>query len=150
MRIRVDTRGGERLNGCRTARIPQLTGGRAGLRRGQSTVEVAVLVSMAVSAFVFMMVYMQRAYQHYLYVNASDHGSQFDPTQPYVERQQLKTYSQVQDIDVLSGEAAVDFFKGNPDLPSVPGGTLPGELLVTKANAKSEWSINRTAIYEAR
>lgn len=118
--------------------------------QGQTTVELALLVAAAVAALVIMSAYVHRAYQGYLYVGGSAQGQQFDPRQPYAESQTLNQFSVDQEIEVLSGQPAVDLFAGDPRLPSTPGGQLPGRVLATKATVVSDWDISRNAAYEAK
>jgi hypothetical protein len=119
--------------------------------RGQTTVEVTVVIGVVVVALVVMTaLYVQRAYQGYLYATASSQGHQFDPTEPFAEDRRLERFTQVQNVTVLSGQPAVDLFSGSGDLPSVPGGELPGRILATEGTATADWSISRDATYEAQ
>ena len=118
--------------------------------RGQSLVEWAVLVVVVVGVLVVgMRAYLQRGYQGYLRSNASAHGVQFDPTKVFVEEHQLNSISHVQEVDILSGQAAVNLFAGDPRLPSVPGGALPGRTLETKVHSEAAWDVRKRATYDA-
>ena len=117
--------------------------------KGQTTVELVILVGVAVGALAVMMVYVQRAYQGYLRGNAFTQGQQFDPTQPYTENQRL-SLSQDQQIDVVSAQGPVTLPGGSSDLPSIPGGTVPGRLLTMTVDATSDWSLGRDQRHEAR
>ena len=121
-----------------------------GARGGQTTIELALLFGVAVAALVGLGVYLQRAYQGYLYVNASVHGQQFDPTQPHSETPFLHL-SQAQNIEVTAGQGTVILPSGGgPSLPgplgdatpsSTPGGTLPGRILRVTVDATTDWSL---------
>lgn len=104
---------------------------------GQTTVELAVLIGVAVAALVGMIVYVQRAYQGYVYANASSQGSQFDPTKPHSLDQRLNQFSQTQDVDITMAQ------------PSVFNG-VPGRILGTRTTVESTWNITRQEQHEAR
>lgn len=128
------------------------------LRRGQTTVETAILIGAAVMAFVTMSLYVQRAYQGYLYTNASAHGSGFDPKQGYLEMQELTT-----SWDPIKGKVVGPSFRHVQDLKSEqegvtgtsPGGTklglsagsIPGRILRSTVDSTLDWSVNRRACY---
>ena len=116
---------------------------------GQASVETVLLFIGVVFALVAMAVYVQRAYQGYLFSNASSHGLQFDPTQAYHEDQQLKTFHQHQHIEVTSGKEAVAAFAGDSRLPSVPGGVVPAGILGTKANVTTSWEVETNGTYQS-
>ena len=94
--------------------------------RGQITLEFALLTGVAVAALVTMVVYVQRAYQGYLYVNASAQGQQFNPLLPHTQTQTL-SLSQTHDINVLAG----------PVLTTVPA----SRLLNVQVDATSDWNL---------
>ncbi len=119
-------------------------------RKGQSSLEMLVLGGVAVSALVIMAVYVQRAYQSYLYSSGSTHGLQFDPRRTYTESSTVNVFRQTTDVTVKTGQPGVDLPTGTPDLPSTPGGQLPGRILETKVRAQTDWDISRKATYEAR
>ncbi|MBI3322000.1 MAG: hypothetical protein HYZ91_07030 [Candidatus Omnitrophica bacterium] len=121
-----------------------------GGRRGQSALELLVLGGVAVSALVIMAVYVQRAYQGYLYSNGSAHGLQFDPRGMYTESSTVNSFQQTTDVTVKTGQQSVKLFSGTNDLPSTPGGQLPGRILETKVRAQTDWDISRNATYEAQ
>lgn len=104
---------------------------------GQTTIELAVLTGVAVAALVGMAVYVQRAYQGYVYANASSHGQQFDPTKPRSLKQRLKQFSQTQEIDITMEQAS-----------ALNG--VPGRILGTKTTVESKWDITQQEQYEAR
>ena len=117
--------------------------------RGQATVELAILIGVAVLAFVAMAVYAHRGYQGYLYTAASAHGQQFDPEQPYLVTQQFALQQQ-QDVEVVTGQAAVTLAGGVDGLPRTPGGQIPGRILGTKVRSEAQWTVDRGATYEAQ
>jgi hypothetical protein len=110
---------------------------------------VVILVASVVAALVAVGIYLQRGYQGYLRGAASSHGVQFDP-QDFSETRQLKSFGQTQEIDILSGQAAVDLFAGDSRLPSTPGGSLPARTLATKATVTTDWDVGRDATYQAQ
>lgn len=118
---------------------------RAARRRalGQTTVETAVLVGFAVAALVTMSIYLQRAYQGYLYNTASSHGSQFDPTQPFSITQTLNALTVDSTIHVVADQrtAGSGTFTGNPTLPGGPDVLLPGRILTVTVDATSDWNV---------
>ncbi len=138
---------------------------------GQTTVETAILVGAAVTAMVAMSLYVQRAYQGYLYSSASTHGPQFEPNNPahpYLEVQELTNsfrpppspsptpspgprigpaFRQIQEVTVSSEADLSGSPKGTASLPSVPGGQLPGRILKTEVDVTTDWNVNRRACY---
>lgn len=122
----------------------------SGHTQGQSIIELSLLVAMVAAALVAVGVYLQRGFQGYLRNSASSHGVQFDPTQPFAEQHRLNSFSVTQDVDVLSGQAAVELFGGDPRVTNIPGGSLPGRTLATKVHVESAWDLGRDKRYEAR
>lgn len=140
---------------------------RAQKSNGQTTVEMAVLVGAVVTAFIAMSLYVQRAYQGYLYSTSSTHGPQFEPNHlkhPYLEVQRLESsfrprlgttplsgpsFRQIQDITVKEQTELGPIPSGNDEhrLPSVRGGTLPGRILKTEITVTTDWNVNRGACY---
>ena len=118
--------------------------------RGQAAVERLLLSAIVVAAFVAMAAYVRRAYMGYLHATASGHGFQFDPGGTYTETQTLNQFSQVQDVNVVSGDAAVVLFGGDSSLPSTPGGGLPSHIRGTKVTATTDWNVGKDGNYEAR
>ena len=122
-----------------------------GRTAGQSTIELAFLVAVVAASLIGLGTYLQRGYQGYLRSNAAAHGVQFDPQlRSFHEVHALNSMSQVQEVDTLSGQAAVDLFRGSPKLPSTPGGTLPGKVLATKVHTESAWDLRNDATYQAK
>lgn len=117
---------------------------------GQASVETVLLVAAATTALVVMGVYVQRAYQGYLFSSNSSHGLQFDARGPYDESQQLNSYVQTQDIDVTSGRQAVDLHMADASLRSIPGGTVAAGSLGVEARVTTEWDVSGERNYEAR
>jgi hypothetical protein len=111
---------------------------------------MALLIGAAVAAMVMMARYVQRGYQGYLYSTGSSHGQQFNPNQPFSESQNLNAFSVDQEVEVLTGQPAVDLFGGDSRLPSTPGGQLPGRILATKVKVTTDWDVSRDATYEAK
>lgn len=117
---------------------------------GATTVETTLLIGAVIAACVAMTVYIQRGYQGYLYGVSSAHGSQFDPTNEFSERQTLESYTQVQDIDVTSGQAAVEAHGGGTVLTSPSGGQAASRILGVEARVTGDWDVTREATYEAK
>lgn len=109
--------------------------------RGQSTIELAILVAAVAAALVAMGVYLQRGYQGYLRGASQSHGVQFDPTEPYDESRRVVDYQRHQKVDVTSGEASV---------PAVGGASFPARILTTKVRTATEWDVTRDATYQAQ
>ena len=124
--------------------------------KGQSSIETALLIAAAVSALVAMNTYIRRGYQGYLYANASSHGQQFDPRQPHEQHDELVNFTQTQDIEIISGDAAVNLFKegsfsgGLFGDGAAPGGALPGRALGTKAKVTATWNVQRDVKFKAQ
>ena len=116
-----------------------------GLRSGQTTIETAVLVGIAIASMVAMSAYIRRGYQGYLYANASVHGQQFDPKGKFYTSQKIVNFTQVQDIDVISGQAAVGMYSDQGYT-----GTPPTKALATKAKVTTTWDSKRETSYETR
>ena len=108
--------------------------------RGQSTVELAILVAAVAAALVAMGIYLQRGYQGYLRNSSQAQGIQFDPTKPFTGTQKLNQYTRNQNIDIISGEASVP----------VIGGALPARTLTTKVRTVTDWDVARDATYQAQ
>jgi hypothetical protein len=121
-----------------------------GNQRATATVETALLIGAAVAALVALAIYLQRAYQGYLYAGASAQGIQFDPKQNFSTTQQLNDFSQVTDIDVTSGQQAIQFFGGDDGLPSVPGGSVAARALGLKVTVVTEWEAGNEGTYHAK
>lgn len=124
-----------------------------GGRRGQSGIELMLLLAIVVVALVGMAVYLQRGYQGYLYSSASGQGTQFDPRQTYSERQQLTDFTQKVDIEFLPlTSPTVDDVAGDPNLPmpDLPGGPVPGRMLRTSVKAQTSWAVSRRGTYDAQ
>ena len=117
---------------------------------GQAAVERLLLSALVVAALVAMGGFLRRAYMGYLHSANSGHGTQFDPTLRYSETQSLNRFSQVQDTQIVSGDAAVQLFSGNIDLPSTPGGGLSSRMRGTKVFATTDWDVSKDGNYEAR
>ena len=94
--------------------------------RGQITIEFALFTGAVIAALVTMVVYLQRTYQGYLYVNASAQGQQFNPLLPHTQTQTL-SLSQTQDINVLAGPVLVD--------------PPASRLLNVQVDATSDWNL---------
>ncbi len=108
--------------------------------RGQSTIELVILVAAVTAALVAMAIYLQRGYQGYIRGTSQAHGIQFNPTEPFTDTRRLNSYTRNQTVDVTSGEA---------DVP-VLGGTLPERILTTKVRTVTNWDVARDARYEAQ
>jgi hypothetical protein len=119
-------------------------------RTGQSTLELLILVVIVVIALVTLGSYIQRSYQGYLRNAASSHGTQFDPTRPFLELHQLNKMTEKQHVSVVSGQAAVDLFKGDPRITNPPGGSLPSRTLATTVHVESAWDIQKDKLHEAQ
>ncbi|PIQ84263.1 MAG: hypothetical protein COV75_03110 [Candidatus Omnitrophica bacterium CG11_big_fil_rev_8_21_14_0_20_63_9] len=117
---------------------------------GATTVETTLLIGAVIAACVGMTVYIQRGYQGYLYGVSSAHGAQFDPTNEFSERQALESYTQVQDIDVTSGQAAIEAHGGGTVLTSPGGGQAAARILNVEARVTADWEVTREAAYEAK
>ena len=118
---------------------------------GQVTVETALLYGGVVIGLVAMALYAKGAYQGYLYSQATVHGSQFDPRQPYQEQQTINQLHIVQDIDVTSGTVSTGGVGDSDGLPSVPDDNgVPDRILETKVRTEANWDISREAQYEVR
>lgn len=115
---------------------------------GQVTVETAVFITAVIGALVGMAIYMQRAYQGYLFSNSSAQGLQFDPNDNYAVGRTIRL-SQTQEITIQSGPT-VSLVKGNDDLPSVPGGKLPPRSRLTRVNVTDDWDLTGGSLYEAK
>jgi hypothetical protein len=107
--------------------------------RGQSTVELAILIAAVAAALVAMAIYLQRGYQGYLRTASQTHGVQFDPNSTFDESRRLNNYARNQVVDITSSE---------PGTPAVVG-QLPGRILTTKVNTTTDWNVSRTSAYEA-
>lgn len=116
---------------------------------GQSTVEMAVMLGAVVAALVATHVYLRRAYQGYLYTNASAHGQQFDPTRPYQTTDLINDLTQHQTVEIENTEPGVHLPGGDDRLPSVPGGNLPGRALKTTVRVETDWNVSRESRYDA-
>ena len=122
-------------------------------RAGQSAIELMFYGGVVVAALIAMSVYVQRGYQGYLYSSGSAHGSQFDyRNDSWNLTQQLNHFDQHQDINAIpsSSGPGLDMPKGNDDLPTVPGGRVPGRMLETKATVTTSWDVKRKAHDEAK
>lgn len=139
------------------ARGKRLSGPRPGATQGtnlcapraQASVETLLLIGMGVSALVLMAVYLQRAYQGYLYANASAHGTQFDAKQNFTSTQSLNGFNQVTDVDVTSGQQAIDIFGGGEALPSPSGGSVAPRALGVKVKVVTTWDVGNDGTYHA-
>lgn len=115
--------------------------------QGQASVETLMLISMMVAVLVVMMVYMQRAYNGYLYASAASHGAPYDPQRPnqIIRRLNLR---QSQDIRVKAGPR-LRLPSGGDGLPSVSGGGVTGRIHATTASVTNEWDYCSRAAYGA-
>ncbi len=125
-----------------------------GMRRegGQAAIETAVYMAMAVIALVTLVVYVQRAYQGYLYTNASAHGPQFDPNQQYAIRQNLNNFTQRIQSDITVTTPAMKDPDGDPvnGLPSIKGGQVPGRLITSVTKTNTNWAVSRNGSQDAQ
>ena len=122
-------------------------------RAGQSAIEMLFYGGMIAAGLTGMAFYVNRAYQGYLYSTGSGHGSQFDYDNDAWQHQQvLNTFNQHQEITIVpsSGGPVVDLPAGNDDLPSIPGGSVPGRRLETTSEVNTLWDIRRNGHYEAQ
>ena len=122
-------------------------------RKGQSAIEMLFYGGMIAAGLTGMAFYVNRAYQGYLYSTGSAHGPQFDyNNDAWQYQQQLNVFNQHQEITIVpsSGGPTVDLPQGNNDLPSIPGGRVPGRRLETKSEVNSFWDIRRNGHYEAQ
>ena len=117
---------------------------------GQSTVELAVMLGAVVAALVATHVFVRRAYQGYLYANASAHGPQTDPNGANSMTQSMNEFSQHQTVEIKTTEPGVDLPGGDKRLPSIPGGHLPGRTLQTNIRVETTWDVSREAQHETR
>jgi hypothetical protein len=116
-------------------------------------VEFAVMAGVIAAALVAISVYLQRGYQGYLRTTSSVHGLQFDPTQPYTVNHQLNTMTQRFAVDITASGPSAKAPSGNDeDLPSAPGGTLPGGTMSirTASSSSAEWDVIKNATFEAQ
>ncbi len=144
------------------ADAPRAGSGRRGCRRDRrvvrplrntravAPVETLLLIAFAVGGLVAMAIYLQRAYQGYLYANASAHGMQFDPKGNFTATQRLDNFSQVTDIDITSGRQAIQFFGGDDDLPTTQGGSAPQQALGLKVKVVTTWEAGSEGTYNAK
>ena len=131
---------------------------RATTARGQAMVEIAVTVAFVIGGLIALALYMQRAYQGYLYAQASSQGQQFDPTQAYTDTRLLNSFVVVQESvtkvagpgDLIAGGWCDD---GNPNgngcAPDLGGGKVSGRVIQSKSKSQSTWDIGRNANYVA-
>ena len=138
-------------------------------RTGQATIETTVLVGAAVAALVMLAPYLKRAYQGYLFSGASAHGFQFNPRQDFNVTDRIVAFNQTQDIDIISGTAAVkvigegasstdtmvkDFygtFTGSGDAGAqIAEGALQGRALATKVRVDTSWDLQRNGRFESQ
>jgi hypothetical protein len=119
-------------------------------QRGLSSVEIAMLFALVAISLITLGNYLQRGFQGYLRSTAASHGTQFDPTRPFTQTSTLHKLQVKQHVKVLTGQAAVDLFKGEPRLPDTPGGTVPSKMLATIIDTESNWDQERVALHEAQ
>lgn len=115
--------------------------------RGQASVETAVLIGAAVVALVAVAVYVQRAYQGYLYTSASGQGPQVDLRQPYTDTRTLNSFQVTEEITVTRAQPGVTVPTRMPDAPSAQGGGRP---LQTDVTVTTDWDVSGQATYNAR
>ncbi len=113
--------------------------------QGQASVETLMLIVLTVAVLVVMMVYVQRAYNGYLYANASSHGVPYDPQRPNQIIRRLNL-TQTQDIKVKVGPK-VSLPGCIDDLPSVPCGSLPGRNITTMVKVTNDWNVCGQSAY---
>ena len=121
--------------------------------RGISTAETAVMMTMIITGLVFMRIYVQRAIQGGLFSTASSLGMQFDPRDPYQERQHLTssdTVHLVTPVDAPHGMVGAallggELDGGNASLPDLPTGPTYREPSVQAAQVSSTWSLTAPA-----
>jgi hypothetical protein len=129
-------------------------------RHGQAALETNLLLGVAITAFVGMTLYVQRAYQGYLYSNASSQGVAFDPTADFAICQDLDM-TQKQKIDMAKGKAALNLFavrggtpwSGGVDLSNRSQGPGPllgrvGRIRGVKAEVKTEWKVKAKSRFD--
>ena len=124
---------------------------------GQTTIETTLLLGAAVIAFVTMSLYVQRAYQGYLYTNASAHGSGFNPKRGYLEIQELakpwdgannrvipggQAFRQIQNLKNEQEGPGGTAAGAAANLPSIPSGSVPGRVLRVTVDSTVDWSVN--------
>ena len=112
---------------------------------GQASVETLMLLIMAVGVLVVMMVYVQRAYNGYLYASASSHGVPYDPTRSRTVVRQLDL-RQTQVIHVKAGPK-LKLPTGGDELTSLKGGAVSGRIHTTTASVTNNWDFcSRSAL----
>lgn len=92
-------------------------------RRGQVTVEAALLWTFVIAAFVFLGFYLQRAAQGGLKSNADGLGTQFSTGSGFSTFSNSRTH----ETATMTQQASCNEYLQNVDDPATPGGN-PGTL----------------------
>ncbi len=133
-------------------------------RTGQATIETTVLVGAVAAALLVMGLYMRRGYQGYLFSGASAHGFQFHPRQAFTTVDSIALFNQTQNIDIISGTAAVRLGRASTPVDTVVSafygldgdkggqasdGFLQGRALATNTRVDTSWDLQRHGRYES-
>ena len=123
-------------------------------RQGQASIETLLLIGLVVTALVGLTVYLQRAYQGYLYSNAAGQGPQFDPSQASTDTRTLDRFASKQVIDVEVGEPWYELpggiCVGENCLPDRPGAVVGGRILKTTTKSQTNFTVSRKATFDAQ
>ena len=123
-------------------------------RQGQASVETMLLIGLAAAALVGLTVYLQRAYQGYLYSNSAGQGPQFDPSQTSTDTRTLGRFASKQVIDVEVGEPWYQLpggiCVGENCLPDRPGAVVGGRILKTTTKSQTDFAVSRSATFDAQ
>ncbi len=123
-------------------------------RRGQATIEAALLWTVVLAAIVLLFVYVQRAIQGGLHGTASFLGLQFDPRDAYRETQDTSTTA-VTESNTLGPMIQAQILQTpaskSPEakfLPSLPRGPVPREPAASTTKVRTTWNNQTKATYD--
>ena len=125
-------------------------------RQGQASIETLLLIGLVVTALVGLTVYLQRAYQGYLYANSAGQGPQFDPTQPSTDTKTLDHFTSTQLITVKVAAPSYALPGGacpteEDCLPDRPAATVVGRaMLRTTTKSQTDFAVSRSATFDAQ
>ena len=117
---------------------------------GQSFIETVVVLTCVITGVVIMKIYVQRAIQGGMFSTASSLGMQFDPRDPYQERQRISASDTVHlmtPVDAPAGMVGAELRGGeldnsNASLPDLPLGPVYREPSVQSVQASSSWTVD--------
>ena len=122
--------------------------------RGQSLTETAVLITCVITGLVFMRIYVQRAIQGGLFGATSSLGMQFDPRDPYRERQTLSSSDTVRLVSAVSDTGVAGMVGaelmggklhgGDASLPDLPVGPVYREPALQSTEVGGNWRVETT------